>query len=123
MCSTLESKLDGCSSTLLPRTKKGFMLRPILRNKNLSSEVNVSKSVGSSAGSRFFCNFCKALSAFFTFLFACRHQKVLKTVHWHSKVTYTFKQQQLTRSSLYSRNLIRVACLASAASFIIFSIS
>nr|GMD54316.1 hypothetical protein Iba_chr11cCG10990 [Ipomoea batatas] len=61
------------------------MLRPILRNKNLSSEVNVSKSVGSSAGSRFFCNFCKALSAFFTFLFACRHQKVLKTVHWHSK--------------------------------------
>ena len=62
--------------SILPRIRYGFILRPILRNKNLSSSVMVSKSIGSSDGSKFFCIFAKAFSANTSFPFAYNHLKL-----------------------------------------------
>uniref|UniRef100_A0A7C8ZIY1 Uncharacterized protein n=1 Tax=Opuntia streptacantha TaxID=393608 RepID=A0A7C8ZIY1_OPUST len=71
------------------------MLKPILRKTNLSSSVIISKSVGSSSGSRYSCTFASALSAFLSFPFAIAY--------------------------LFCRYFINEARLAIADSFIIFS--
>lgn len=92
-----EDKIQRAKSQHLPTSKYGFMLRPILRNTNLSSSVIVSKSVGRSSGSRYPCTFSKAFSAFFSFAFAygkwsqsVRQNIVLRVAIIASKVGFDF---------------------------------
>lgn len=98
------------------------MLRPILRNRNLSSADNISKSVGSSDGSRFSCNFRNKFSAFLILPFACRNQSNNDSFA-HLQQYFHLYLQKLTWASFCSRCLTREACLATAASLIIFSLS